>query len=107
MTRRFLHLAAVLLPPSLHFPQPARRVLKIDEMHRFYDVRDAQISPDGKWVAYTRADCEAARLCGREEVPHAAAHLWRPQTAGTTKGDRLSYFCRKKLPTNIASMPEE
>ena len=22
-------------------------------MHRFHDVRDAQISPDGKWVAYT------------------------------------------------------
>ena len=54
MTRtRFLRLAAVLLPASLLFPQPARRLLKIDDMHRFHDVRDAQISPDGKWVAYT------------------------------------------------------
>ena len=54
MTRtRFLRLAAVLFPAFLLFPQPARRVLKIDDMHRFHDVRDPQISPDGKWVAYT------------------------------------------------------
>jgi Tol biopolymer transport system component len=33
--------------------QPAKRLLKIEDMHRFHDVRDAQISPDGKWVAYT------------------------------------------------------
>jgi dipeptidyl aminopeptidase/acylaminoacyl peptidase len=47
-------LAAVLFPASLLFAQaPARRALKIDDMHRFHDVRDAQISPDGRWVAYT------------------------------------------------------
>ena len=34
--------------------QPAaRRLLKLEDMHRFHDLRDAQISPDGKWVAYT------------------------------------------------------
>ena len=32
---------------------PAKRLIKLDDMHRFHDVRDAQISPDGKWVAYT------------------------------------------------------
>jgi dipeptidyl aminopeptidase/acylaminoacyl peptidase len=61
MTRtRFLRLAAVLLPASLLFPQQARRVLKIDDMHRFHDVRDAQISPDGKWVAYTVSTVDTA-----------------------------------------------
>jgi dipeptidyl aminopeptidase/acylaminoacyl peptidase len=39
---------------SLLFAQPAaRRLLKLEDMHRFHDVRDAQVSPDGKWVAYT------------------------------------------------------
>jgi dipeptidyl aminopeptidase/acylaminoacyl peptidase len=60
MTRtRIFWLAAALLPASLLFPQPARRALKIDDMHRFHDVRDAQISPDGKWVAYTVSTVDA------------------------------------------------
>jgi dipeptidyl aminopeptidase/acylaminoacyl peptidase len=46
-------LAAVLFPASLLCAQPARRALKLDDMHRFHEVRDNQISPDGKWVAYT------------------------------------------------------
>jgi len=40
--------------------QPARRPLKIDDMHRFRDVRDVQLSPDGKWVAYTLNTTDAA-----------------------------------------------
>ena len=44
---------AVLCSASLLLAQPARRLLKIDDMHRFHDVRDAQLSPDGRWVAYT------------------------------------------------------
>ena len=39
------------LPSS--FAQPAKRLLKIEDMHRFHDVRDVQLSPDGRWVAYT------------------------------------------------------
>jgi len=57
---RMFWLAAVLFPASLLFSQPARRALKIDDMHRFHDVRDAQISPDGKWVAYTVSTVDAA-----------------------------------------------
>jgi dipeptidyl aminopeptidase/acylaminoacyl peptidase len=29
-------------------------------MHRFHDVRDAQVSPDGKWVAYTVSSVDVA-----------------------------------------------
>ncbi|HKA00863.1 MAG TPA: S9 family peptidase [Candidatus Solibacter sp.] len=46
--------AAALVASSLLLAQqPTKRLLKIEDMHRFHDVRDAQISPDGQWVAYT------------------------------------------------------
>ena len=46
--------AGCVLSACLVFSQPAgRRLLKLEDMHRFREVRDAQISPDGKWVAYT------------------------------------------------------
>jgi dipeptidyl aminopeptidase/acylaminoacyl peptidase len=53
-------LAAALCAASFLGAQPARRALKIDDMHRFHDVRDVQLSPDGKWVAYTVNSVDAA-----------------------------------------------
>src|SRR5260370_23959786 len=41
---------AIILSAPLLFSQ---RLLKLDDMHRFHDVREVQISLDGKWVAYT------------------------------------------------------
>jgi dipeptidyl aminopeptidase/acylaminoacyl peptidase len=38
---------------SLVVAQTARRPLKLDDFSRFRNVSDPQISPDGKWVAYT------------------------------------------------------
>jgi dipeptidyl aminopeptidase/acylaminoacyl peptidase len=35
------------------FAQPSKRLIKIDDLLALHDVRDLQISPDGKWVAYT------------------------------------------------------
>ena len=32
--------------------QITRRPLKLDDLARFRDVRDPQLSPDGQWVAY-------------------------------------------------------
>ena len=40
-----------LLVTAAALAQP--RLLKVDDLHRFREVRDVQISPDGKWVAYT------------------------------------------------------
>ncbi len=37
-----------------------KRLLTVDDMHKFHDVRDVQISPDGKWVAYTVSSVDAA-----------------------------------------------
>src|ERR1700720_4422898 len=49
-----LRISAALFAASLVFAQPAaRRLIKVDDLQRFHDVRDPQISPDGKWVAYT------------------------------------------------------
>jgi Tol biopolymer transport system component len=51
---------AFLCSALLLSAQPAKRLLKIDDMHRFHDVRDVQLSPDGKWVAYTVNTVDAA-----------------------------------------------
>ena len=47
-------LSAALM--SAQTPRP----VKVDDLHAFHDVRDAQISPDGKWVAYTVASVDVA-----------------------------------------------
>ena len=47
-------MSAALVSASLALAQtPVKRPLKIEDMHRFRTVVDPQISPDGKWVAYT------------------------------------------------------
>ena len=37
-------------------------------MHKFHDVRDVQISPDGKWVAYTVSSVDTAADKGDTDV---------------------------------------
>jgi dipeptidyl aminopeptidase/acylaminoacyl peptidase len=55
-----LRFAIGLLASTLIVAQPpSRRLLTVDDMHRFREVRDAQISPDGKWVAYTVSSVDA------------------------------------------------
>jgi dipeptidyl aminopeptidase/acylaminoacyl peptidase len=59
--RKALRVAAALLAATVLFSQqPTKRLLKIEDMHRFHDVRDAQISPDGQWVAYTVSTVDTA-----------------------------------------------
>jgi dipeptidyl aminopeptidase/acylaminoacyl peptidase len=56
-----LRLAVVFSTASFLIAQSAGpRLLKVDDMHRFHDVRDIQISPDGKWVAYTVGSVDTA-----------------------------------------------
>src|SRR5438552_9710518 len=48
------HVVTILFLASLALGQSTtRRLLRVDDMHRFQDVRDVQISPEGRWVAYT------------------------------------------------------
>ncbi len=56
-----LRVSIGLLAASLVFAQStSRRLLKLDDIHSFHDVRDVQISPDGQWVAYTLNSVDVA-----------------------------------------------
>jgi dipeptidyl aminopeptidase/acylaminoacyl peptidase len=55
ITRRTLAaaLAVATLLPVVAGAQTARRPYALDDLARFKDVSDPQISPDGAWIAYT------------------------------------------------------
>ncbi len=55
-----IHICLCLLSLPLLLAQSSQRVIKIDDLHAFRDVRDLQISPDGKWVAYTVSTTDTA-----------------------------------------------
>src|SRR5919106_2677173 len=48
----FISLLLILTLSYAHIAQTARRPHKIDDMTRFRNVSDPQLSPDGQWVAY-------------------------------------------------------
>jgi dipeptidyl aminopeptidase/acylaminoacyl peptidase len=50
---RSLALPILLAAFPVFAQPPAKRLIKIEDMHAFHDVRDVHIAPDGKWVAYT------------------------------------------------------
>jgi dipeptidyl aminopeptidase/acylaminoacyl peptidase len=53
-------IAALLVIASLMLAQSTgRRLLQVADMRLFHDVRDPQISPDGKWIAYTLSSVDA------------------------------------------------
>ncbi|HEY0729010.1 MAG TPA: hypothetical protein VGD38_13120, partial [Pyrinomonadaceae bacterium] len=54
---------------SLVAQTTARRPLKVDDLNRFRNVGDPQISPDGKWVAYTVSTTDV-----REDK--STTHIW-------------------------------
>lgn len=45
-------LLIILVSASVALAQTARHPLRLDDISRFRDVRDPQLSPDGKWLAY-------------------------------------------------------
>ena len=50
----FISLLLILTLSYAHIAQTARRPLKLDDMNRFRNVSDPQISPDGSRVAFVR-----------------------------------------------------
>src|SRR6059036_2506726 len=63
--------------------QTARRPLKLDDLARFRDVRDPQLSPDGQWVAYVVATTDTKEDKGN-------THIWMVGFDG--KNDRQITF---------------
>ena len=58
------------------FAQTARRPLKLDDMARFRNVGDPQISPDGQWVAYVVGTTDA-----KEDKSNS--HIWMVNIDGS------------------------
>ena len=72
MYKRRLSVLSLLLILALsyaHVAQTARRPLKLDDMTRFRNVSDPQISPDGQWVAYVVNSTDA-----KEDKSNS--HIW-------------------------------
>src|SRR5438034_7778039 len=63
--------------------QTARRPLKLDDLARFRDVRDPQLSPDGQWVAYVASTTDT-----KEDKSNT--HIWMIGYDG--KSDRQITF---------------
>ncbi len=76
-------LLLMLALATVLFAQPAKRPIKLDDLARFRDVRDPQISPDGQWVAYVVGTTDAKEDKGN-------AHIWMVGYDG--KNDRQITF---------------
>src|SRR3989442_14824920 len=78
-----LMLLFVLSTAVALFAQTARHPLKLDDLARFRNVSDPQISPDGQWVAYTVSTIDT-----KEDKSNT--HIWMAGYDG--KNDRQITF---------------
>ncbi len=71
-------LLLILAATTVLYAQSARRPLKLDDLARFREVRDPQISPDGQWVAYVVSTVDV-----KEDKTNA--HIWMVGFDGKTE----------------------
>jgi len=69
-------LLVVLLSAASLAAQTSRHPLRLDDMTRFRDVRDPQLSPDGKWIAYVVGTIDTKEDKG-------GSHIWLTNIEGT------------------------
>src|SRR5438477_299604 len=70
MSKRNLAVLLLLLTAIAAVAQtPARHPLKLDDLQRFRDVRDPQLSPDGEWIAYVVSTVDV-------KGDKSSAHVW-------------------------------
>src|SRR3954471_16694886 len=80
MLKRNLALSLLLLTTMAAFAQtPARHPLRVDDIQRFRDVRDPQVSPDGAWIAYVVSTIDT-------KADKSNSHIWLASYDG--KSDR-------------------
>ena len=70
-------LLVILLSAVALVAQTTRHPLKLDDIPRFRDVRDPQLSPDGKWVAYVVSTTDT-------KEDKSTAHIWLASLDGTS-----------------------
>jgi dipeptidyl aminopeptidase/acylaminoacyl peptidase len=70
-------LLVILLSTAALVAQTARHPLRLDDIPRFRDVRDPQLSPDGKWVAYVVGSTDVKEDKG-------SSHIWLTNFEGTS-----------------------
>ncbi len=81
--RSFRILLLILASATILMAQPARRPLKLDDIARFRDVRDPQLSPDGQWVAYVVSTIDV-------KEDKSASHIWMISFDGKTERQMTS-----------------
>lgn len=70
MIPRFLRYASVLALAASAFAQsPTKRPIKVDDLYRMHNTSDPELSPDGKWVAYTVSSIN-------KEADKSETHIW-------------------------------
>jgi len=76
-------LLGILALTTVLSAQTARHPLKLDDIARFREVRDPQMSPDGQWVAYVVATIDT-------KEDKSTSHIWMVSYDG--KNDRQITF---------------
>ena len=72
----FIVLFLLLALASATAAQTARRPLKLDDLNRFRNVGDPQVSPDGNWVAYVVSTID-------DKADRSNSHIWMVNIDGS------------------------
>jgi dipeptidyl aminopeptidase/acylaminoacyl peptidase len=82
--KTFLRLVLIVCVAAvIGIAQPAKHSLRLDDLTRFRNVNDPQISPDGQWIAYTVSTIDA-------KEDKTSTHIWLASYDG--KSDRQITF---------------
>lgn len=81
--RSLVRLLIILIAAAGLSAQTAKRPLKLDDLARFRNVGDPQLSPDGQWIAYTVTTIDA-------KEDKSSTHIWMVGYDG--KNDRQITF---------------
>src|SRR2546430_17572980 len=109
-TRLLIVLALGTLPPSL-FPLPRlsaqKRAITIDDYLALKAVGDPQLSPDGRWVAYTMTEYSLKDNRGTTRIwlADVATGQTREVTAGPASGRQARRGPRGEAPALVRARP--
>lgn len=76
MRKNLLVISILFVTALAAFAQTARRPLTLDDLARFRNVGDPQISPDGQWIAYTVSTIDT-------QQDKSNTHIWLVGYDGT------------------------